>query len=67
MDGQGRLQLTPPLRKFAYLESRGMLIGQGNKFELWSEERWEKNQAEWLADLGMEDGEMSTALQKLSI
>lgn len=67
MDGQGRLQLTPPLRKFAHLESRGMLIGQGNKFELWSEERWEKNQAEWLADLGMEDGEMSAALQKLSI
>ncbi|HXF08663.1 MAG TPA: division/cell wall cluster transcriptional repressor MraZ [Candidatus Acidoferrales bacterium] len=67
MDGQGRLQLTPLLRKFAHLESRGMLIGQGNKFELWAEEHWNARQAEWMNDLRQEDGAMSAALQKLSI
>ena len=67
MDGQGRLQLTPPLRKFAHLESRAMLAGIGNKFELWAEDRWAQNQADWLASPGNEVGAMSPALQTLSI
>ena len=37
MDGQGRILLAPPLRQFAQLEKRVVLIGQGNKFELWDE------------------------------
>lgn len=67
MDGQGRLQLTPPLRKFAHLESRAMLIGQGHKFELWAEERWEQSQTDWLAGPKEGLGEMPAALQNLTI
>ena len=37
LDGHGRLLLPPELREFALLERRGMLIGQGNRCELWDE------------------------------
>ena len=42
LDSSGRLLLTPPLREYANLEKKAVLIGQGNKFELWSEECWNK-------------------------
>jgi MraZ protein len=40
IDGHGRMLLPPELREFAKLERHGMLIGQGNRFELWDEARW---------------------------
>ena len=40
LDGHGRLLLPPELREFALLERRGMLIGQGNRCDLWDETRW---------------------------
>src|SRR5690606_19050584 len=54
MDGHGRVLLTRELRDFAGLERQAMLIGQGNKFELWDEERWKARRDEWLA--GGDDG-----------
>lgn len=50
MDGNGRVLLPPPLREFAYLDRKVVLAGQGNKFELWDEERWNKNSEVWLAE-----------------
>ena len=40
LDGHHRISLPPELREFAKLERLGMLIGQGNRFELWDEGRW---------------------------
>src|SRR3990172_5769511 len=40
LDGAGRILLPPPLREFAGLDKRAVLIGQGNRFELWNEETW---------------------------
>ncbi len=40
MDGNGRILLSSTLRDYAGLEKKTMLVGQGSKFELWSEERW---------------------------
>jgi MraZ protein len=50
MDSNGRLLLPPPLREFASLEKRTVLIGQSNKFELWSEDLWNERRSEWLAE-----------------
>lgn len=52
MDGNGRILLPPPLREFAALEKAVVLIGQGNKFELWNEATWNTQRAEWLAATG---------------
>lgn len=56
MDGHGRILLTRELRAFAGLEKQAMLVGQGKKFELWDEERWNAGLEAWLAS-GGRDGE----------
>ena len=40
IDKQGRVSLPPILRKLARLDSAVVLVGQINRFELWSEEQW---------------------------
>ncbi|UZE95568.1 division/cell wall cluster transcriptional repressor MraZ [Alkalimarinus alittae] len=40
MDGNGRLLLPPTLRAFANLDKKVMLVGLGDKAELWSEQSW---------------------------
>lgn len=41
LDGQGRLLLPAGLRKFAGLESDVVLVGLGDKMEVWSSVMWE--------------------------
>lgn len=50
MDGSARILLTPPLREYAQLEKKAVLLGQGNKLELWSEEIWVSRRDAWLED-----------------
>lgn len=42
MDGAGRILVSQTLRRFAGLDHRVVLVGQGNKLELWDEARWEE-------------------------
>lgn len=56
MDAQGRVLVSEPLRKFAGLDKRVVLIGQGNKFEVWDEDVWNARRDEWLEkEEGLED------------
>lgn len=41
MDSSGRILISAPLRQFAGLQKEAMLIGQGEKFELWDKEQWD--------------------------
>lgn len=41
MDGHGRILINRELRDHAGIERRAMLVGQGNRLELWDEKRWE--------------------------
>jgi len=50
LDSAGRVLLPPPLREFADLEKKAVLIGQGNKFELWNEALWSERRDVWLAE-----------------
>lgn len=67
LDGNGRILLPPPLREFAGLDKKTVLIGQGNKFELWDEQTWAQNRDAWLAEAAEEDGELSEELESLSL
>jgi MraZ protein len=49
LDAHGRLLLPPNLREFGLLKRDAMLIGQGVRFELWDETRWNERREEWLA------------------
>jgi len=40
MDGNGRLLLPQTLRDYASLDKKAMLVGLGDKAELWSEQSW---------------------------
>ena len=40
------------LREFGQLTRDAMLIGQGLRFELWDEGRWNERRDEWLASAG---------------
>lgn len=64
MDGQGRILLSAPLRDFARLERRVVLVGQGNKFELWDEQTWYRLRDQWLDE--RDEGDLSTDLESLS-
>jgi len=66
LDGAGRILVPPPLREFAGLRKSVVLIGQGNKFELWSDESWNARRAEWIAQ-DDEDGELPPDLGSLSL
>lgn len=46
IDKQGRVSLPPILRKLAKLDSAVVLVGQINRFELWSDDRWNEMYAE---------------------
>lgn len=66
IDGAGRILLPPLLREFARLDKRVVLVGQGNKFELWEESTWNERREAWLAD-GLGDVELGAGLESLSL
>ena len=67
MDGQGRILIPQELRTYAGLEKQVVILGQGNKFEIWDEQSWNSLREEWLEDIGTESGEPSEALKSLSL
>lgn len=54
LDGNGRMLLPQPLRDYARLEKKLVLVGQGNKLELWSEELWLAEREQALLESGPE-------------
>lgn len=65
MDGQGRVLLPSLLRNHAGLEKEAILLGQGNKFELWSQQAWDASRPEMLTSAS--SGEVSESLASLSL
>jgi MraZ protein len=47
MDGAGRMLVPPLLREQAHLDKDVMLIGQGERLEIWSERTWSEKQQIW--------------------
>lgn len=52
LDGSGRMLLPPAQREYAGLGKEVMLVGQGNKLEIWSQALWHAEQEAALADSG---------------
>ena len=49
LDSAGRILVPPALRQYAGLDKRVVLVGQGNKFELWDEDKWEQSTEQAMA------------------
>ncbi|NIP73388.1 MAG: division/cell wall cluster transcriptional repressor MraZ [Gammaproteobacteria bacterium] len=67
IDGHGRILVPPPLRQFAELDKRAVLIGQGHRFELWEEQRWDQQRGQWLDRGGLDPAQLSADLETFSL
>ncbi|MDX1454249.1 MAG: division/cell wall cluster transcriptional repressor MraZ [Gammaproteobacteria bacterium] len=66
MDSNGRVLLPQPLREFAGIEKAAVMIGQGNKFEIWDEASWNERRDHWLGD-GDDEAPLPAELESLSL
>ncbi len=66
IDASGRLLISGPLREYAELDKKVVLLGQGNKFELWSETLWEQARDEYIAAAGSDES-MTEELEQISL
>jgi MraZ protein len=66
LDGSGRVLLPQPLRDYGELDKRVVLIGQGNKFEIWNETLWNERRDQWLGQ-DTEAGPLPVEMESLSL
>lgn len=65
LDGHGRILVPAKTREFAALSKSVVMVGQGNKFELWDEDIWSTLMDDGKdADFG---NMLSPAMQELSL
>ncbi len=50
LDGNGRVLLPQMLRDYATLDRKLVVLGQGNKIEIWSEQNWQARMEDWLGE-----------------
>lgn len=67
IDNSGRVLIAPMLREYAKLEKEVVLIGQGNKFEIWDKTTWHRHRDEWLAEETKDSKDIPTELQDLAL
>ncbi len=66
MDGNGRILLPSPLREFSMMTKEIYLVGQGNKFEIWSESLWHARRSEWFKE-ELDSDRISVEMERLSL
>lgn len=65
LDTNGRILLPGLLREYAALEKKLVLVGQGNKIEIWSATHWQERMQSWLQEDAanlLDDGDTFTGL-----
>ncbi|MEO7761187.1 MAG: division/cell wall cluster transcriptional repressor MraZ [Casimicrobiaceae bacterium] len=64
MDATGRLLIPPALRQYAGLDKQIVLVGQGNKFEIWDDAGWNELTA---AAISLSNGGLPPELEGFSL
>ncbi len=67
LDTHGRILIPAELRDYAQIDKQAVLLGQGNKFEIWNRTSWQAQREHWLQQVGDEQGAPAAALQSLSL
>lgn len=65
LDANGRILIPAMLREYAQLNKKIVLVGQGNKIEVWSADQWRERMQQWLdadATALLADGDTFTGL-----
>lgn len=66
LDANGRMLLPQSLREYAQLDKKLVVVGQGNKLELWSEALWFAERDQALLESG-NDAELPDELMSLTL
>ncbi len=66
-DSSGRLLIPPVLREYARLEKKVVMIGQGNKFEVWDEGLWQEKRQQWLEEEATDKDELPDEMKHISL
>lgn len=67
LDGTGRMLLSSELREYAGIDRKAVLVGQGKKFELWDEARWDDQCREMEQQIkAMNPADLPPELQSIS-
>lgn len=66
LDVQGRVLLPQPLREYAGLDKRAVLVGQASKFELWDADLWQQARDAWLQE-AQDDDDADGVLSQVSM
>lgn len=67
LDAQGRILLPVELRNYALLQKQAVLIGQGNKFEIWDENIWQERRNKWLDEESNHVDELPEEMKTFSL
>ncbi len=67
LDNQGRILIPKELRLYADLKQGSVMLGQGNKFEIWDSATWKQQRDKWLELLDDGDTDASESLKSLSL
>ena len=67
LDSAGRRMSPQLLREYAGIDKRVMLVGQGKKFEIWSEDEWNAKRDEWLSEDSLAEAGLPEMMQNLSL
>ena len=67
LDTHGRILVPAELRNYAQLDKQTIILGQGNKFEIWNRVNWEEQRDHYLSLVGDDKGTPTGALQSLSL
>lgn len=67
LDTHGRILIPAQLREHAMLDKQVMVLGQGNRLELWNKAEWDAKRESWLRQVGEGAAAPSEALRSLSL
>ena len=67
LDPQGRILLSQEIRTLTGVTKESVLLGQGNKLEIWDSAFWSEERDSWLDSVENSDSLKSTGLDSLSL
>ena len=65
MDANGRILLPATLREFANLSKKVVLVGQGDKYEIWDADQWKAHQDSFLT-VSIDESQVPSELASLA-
>lgn len=67
LDANGRMLIPSLLRDYAEINKKVILVGQGKKFEIWSEECWNRRRDVWLHEDKLSSDSMPDEMRNISL